>query len=448
MTGEKPTVLIIAYYYPPCRESGAIRPFGLAKYLGDAGWNALVLTPRLDRAGSEGLRETEYVDVISQWKRRLGLHPERALRQQLKIASASGAADIGKQRGGDLIKQLRWLLTYPDPLKGWYPYAVNEIKKLRETTRIDAIVSTSPPIVAQIIGASAKRMLGCPWIADFRDLWNTDDETFEDRGGIVGAVQARTEKKMLAGADMLVTVSDPWANQLRARYPNKRVETITNAFDPDEIATGQCDLTPKFTITHTGMLYEGRRDPSLLLQVLRDLIDAGEIKEKDLLLRFYGPVEPFLIPLLKRHGMERVSEVSGPVPRPEVLKLQRESQLLLLLSWSGPNENGVHTGKVFEYLAARRPILGIGGIRGVMTELLEETDAGVHVLSTERLRQYLLNAYREFRQSGGVKYRGNSEVISKYSHPGMARSFAALLNEVTARNKSLGPSLAPLQEAC
>lgn len=152
----------------------------------------------------------------------------------------------------------------------------------------------------------------------------------------------------------------------------------------------------------------------------------------DLLLQFYGRVDQFLLALLQRYGLDAQSELRASVPRPEILELQRRAQVLLILSWSGPHENGGHTGKVFEYLAASRPILAWGGARGVLTDLLSETKAGVHALSKEELRNFIVQAYFEYKRYGRVLYDGSLDTINRYSQKQMAQNFAQVLDSVTA----------------
>jgi glycosyltransferase involved in cell wall biosynthesis len=418
--------LLIAFYYPPSLESGALRPRGLEKYLPEFGWDVEVLTPRVSGVRPGSVIETEYVDLVAEWKRRFRFNPERGLQDQLKLSSVP--ASTSSSLWTELLLQLRWMLTYPCPFKGWERFGVAAVQQLPRQ-RYDAMISTAPPLVAHLIAAQAKKILQCPWIADFRDLWNVDGSTLEDRNGIIGRMQGRTERKVLADADALITVSDPWAQRLRRRYPSKPSYCVTNGFDPDEVLQGDCELDKKFSITHTGILYEGRRDPSLLLEVLRELIDAGQINRSDLLLRFYGPSESFVPAILRRFGLEDVAELRS-VGRAEVLDVQRRSQLLLVLSWSGPKENGGHTGKIFEYLAARRPVMAYGGSRGVLAELLEDVNAGVHVESKEEIRSVLLKAYGEYKQNGRVSYHGNTSAMNRYSHREMARQFAGVLDTV------------------
>ena len=143
--------------------------------------------------------------------------------------------------------------------------------------------------------------------------------------------------------------------------------------------------------------------------------------------RFYGPTEPWVAPLARRFELEDVVEIAGTVSREEALQRQQESQLLLMLCWSDPRETGQHTGKVFEYLGSRRPILAIGGARGVVSELLDETRAGMHPLSRNELKSVLRAWYAEYRSSGGVAYQGDAQSISPYTHREMAMRFADVL---------------------
>ena len=131
--------------------------------------------------------------------------------------------------------------------------------------------------------------------------------------------------------------------------------------------------------------------------------------------------------------MWNVVETPEWAPQDQVRRAQRRSQALLLLHWGGEREAGIYTAKLFEYLAARRPILQLGGPRGVITRLLDETGAGLHVTTPEGLEAVLLGWWREIADEGRVRWRGDPESIARYSHRRMAREFAGLLDRVSAR---------------
>ena len=204
------------------------------------------------------------------------------------------------------------------------------------------------------------------------------------------------------------------------------MHTITNGFDPDDFRSQSRSLTEYFSLTHTGRLYEGKRDPTLLFEVLHDLVKEGVVQKRDIRVRFYGPPEFWLAALVERYGLEEIVEQGGMLSREEALKRQTESHLLLLLGWSDPRETGQHTGKLFEYFGSARPILAVGGAAGVLTDTLNETGAGVHISDKDRLRRYLVSAYSEFKSKGFVSYHGDQEAIGRYTHLEMARSFSEI----------------------
>jgi hypothetical protein len=403
-----------------------VRPGALAKYLPQFGWEVVVLTPKIEGAPRQStlIIETDYRDVLKDWKRRLHLDPDHGLHEQFGLPEAKepGFQPLHTRA----LKLARYFLTYPDPTKGWIPFALSAVEHIRrQNLRIDAIVTTSPPISCHLIGRKAKSILGCPWIADFRDLWT---QNLGERDPYF--LQTGLEKRTLRHADVLVAVSTPWASRLQRRYPNKQVCTITNGFDPDDYRSPAPPLTHHFSITYTGKLYEGQRDPSILFEVLRDLLKAGTFSASNLRVRFYGPVEPWLLVLIEKYGMTEVVEVHGSIARQEALEHQRESQILLILPWSHPKETGHHSAKLFEYFAAARPILAVGGNRGVLTQALEETRAGMHAMSKEQVHQFLVSAYVEYTKRGMVSYVPDKRLIEPYSHPEMARQFSQILDSL------------------
>ena len=430
-------ILLIAFYYPPVRAVGSVRPAALAKYLPRFGWEPIVLTPALKgaRRQSRLVIETGYRDVLQDWKDRLRLNRNTGVHEQLGLPLAKRpGATLPHTR---LLSFAKYLLTYPDPCKGWIPSALDALRDIsRQNLDIAAIVTTSPPISSHLIGRHAKVMLGCPWIADFRDLWTQNLGTHSLRH-----LQVGLEKRTLRDADALVTVSDPWSSRLQNHHPGKRIHTITNGFDPDDYSTPPPVLTRSFSITYTGNLYYTQRDPTLLFEAVRDVIQEGLLPADALCIRFYGVIEPWLPILVEKYGLSKVVELNAPIPRAAAIEHQRESQILLVLPWSDPSETGHHSAKLFEYFAAARPILAVGGSRGVLTEALAETGAGVHALSKAQVRDFLLSAYAEYKKCAHVCYRGDGQAIERYSHPEMARKFAEVLDTLVPDTRRVSGAL-------
>jgi glycosyltransferase involved in cell wall biosynthesis len=422
-------LLLIAYYYPPREAIGSVRPAGLAKYLPQFGWEPIVLTPALpQRQPSPNVVETGYREVLAVWKERFGLDPGKGLHEQLELRESS-------KPGGHLwhTRAVSWLkswLTYPDIAKGWLPFGRAAIQELASRHPIDVIVSTSPPISCHLLAADAKAMLHCPWIADCRDMIEATESGSRFLLWRLAALERRTLKK----ADALVTVSLPWAEKLQKQYPSKPVASITNGFDADDFAVAAGDLTKTFTITHTGDLYAGRRNPTLLFEGLSQLFSEGTLPRGQVRVRFFGPADTWLKAAVARYHLEEVVEILGSVPRQEALLHQRESQILLLLGINIPVYSGGVPGKLFEYLAAGRPSLAFGGEPGVIGQILDETGAGKYVTTKAELCAFLTQAYAEFRDRGNVSYRGNATAIERYTQREMARKFAQTLDASLAQD--------------
>jgi glycosyltransferase involved in cell wall biosynthesis len=439
-----PRLLFITYAYPPLPAAGSIRAGGLAKYLPGFGWDVLVLTAKLPA----GLRpavpvvETEYQSVIGEWKARFGMDPKQGLHERLKLSQSS--QPNSNRFHTNLIDLARALIAFPDEQRGWIRFAVNALSDLKANEHPDIILSTSPPVSGHLIAARAQRLFNRPWVADLRDLWAA---TLSGPQRLLRPRHQLLERRTLRTANALVTVSTPWAHSLQRKFPSTPVYSITNGFDPDDFPAGPKSLTEYLSLTHTGYLYEGKRDPTLLFEVLRDLIAEGAVHKNDIRVRFYGPPEFWLSALVERYRLKEVVEIAGRVPREEALRRQGESHLLLLLGWSDPRETGQHTGKLFEYFGSARPILAVGGAEGVLTETLNETGTGVHIRDKARLRQHLLSCYAEFKSKGFVAYHLNQEAVQQYTHLEMARKFSAALTAVLkdSNTERSGHKRRPLQ---
>jgi glycosyltransferase involved in cell wall biosynthesis len=422
-TGRR--VLLPCYWFPPVPSVGSVRVGALARYLPRHGWQAVVVTPRRPGVRPDGIEihETEDRDRAATLKRRFGMRPDLALKDQV----AAGAPDRGAAGAlrAAAIEVGKALVAFPDANRGWVPLAVAAAERAASAGRVDAILTSSPPVSVHLAGRRLRERLGVPWIADLRDLWSQDHNSAAPawRRGL----ERRLERATFRHADALVTVSEPLAAQLRGLHPGARVHAILNGFDPERtgLATPSAE---RFTICHTGTFYQGRRDPTLFLDTLAGLLRAGRLDRARVRVQLVSRQESWLVDLVRRLGLEDVVDVLAWVPWDEALRMQQQAQVLLLLHWGGPAEAGVYTGKVFEYLAARRPILVVGGGEGVLTDLLRDTGAGVQVSDREALERTLLGWFAEF-EAGGVRYRGDASRLERYSHARMAAEFAAVLDD-------------------
>jgi hypothetical protein len=426
-------VLIITYHFPPRPSVASLRPLGLANYLPEFGWQAVILTAALPGRPDPKFEvvETPRRDsAVLGWGRRLfKLDTEQTLmgqtaqlKKKLRIRSEKSPLDL-------LLTAVGEVTAYPDPQKGWRRVAAEAGENILRQQDIKAMISTSPPVTCHVVAKELKDEFKTPWIADFRDLWTQN--YYYPYSRLRRTRERRLELKTLAAADALVTISQPMADDLRGLHREKRVQSIPNGFDPAEENTVPAKLTDKFTITYTGNLYPIKRSPAPLFVALHDLITGGSINAGDIEVRFYGTQAGWIDEQAELYGLTGVIKQFGTVPRETALSKQRESQLLLLLKWNDPEQKGAYSGKIFEYLAARRPILAVGGYDDVVSELLEKTKAGVCGQTSEDIKALLLALYQEYRSTGAVKYGGDEAETSKYSHREMARQFAHILDDIS-----------------
>jgi hypothetical protein len=420
-------VLIISFIFNQMESIGSVRVRGLVKYLPEFGWNPIILTVKTSSAISEkqkNIFETPYNDSVEAWKRFLHLPLNKSLPDVLNISQQ-------KQKKTPLDKIIGlWyeIFIFPDQTINWSVSAVKKGEEILSDFPIDAIISSIHPLTPHIIAHELLKKKKIPWIADFRDLWSQNYFCHYSR--VREFFDQRLELRTVSPASALTTVSYPLSEKLQELHKNKKVYTITNGYDPDQLNPG-IPLSKKLSITYTGRLYRGNQDPEPLFRTLKVLIDEKVIDPSLIEIHFFGEVESWLISDIKKYDLENIIQLHGQILRKESIHKQRESQVLLLLSWNDPEQKGVYTGKVFDYLAARRPILSIGLKGSVVNDLLDQTRAGLNASTDEEIKECIMHLYREYLEIGSVRYSGISTEIEKYSHREMAKKFAKVLDEIS-----------------
>ena len=419
-------VLIIGSIWP--YHHGGARVPGLAKYISEYGWEPIVLTQPLPENLHLGYRvvETPYVDMLKTVFKMLGFDTNKSIQKQ--IDHKVGGATSRKSFINPFFLLFRDILTYPELNKGWKSPAVVAGEELIRKEKIDAIISASPPITSSLIARELKERYNMPWIADFPHLWSQNNAY--PYGSLRKTFDVSLEKKTLSDVDGLTTTSEPLAETLNALHKGKKIHVITHGFDPDTVRIHPDRLTSKFSITYTGGWHPIFREPSMLLRALNELILEGTIQKADVEVRFYGNKEHWIDCMIKEYNLCGIVKQLGRVPMDEAQTKQTESHLLFNPKWDEPNYPGIHSLKIFEYLAARRPILATGKYHDVVDDLLDETKAGICAKSVEDTKRIIDGFYSEYKRKGMITYGGNIEKINKYSHREMARKFAETLDDL------------------
>ncbi len=200
-------VLIIGYFWP--YRGGSARVLGLAKYLPDFGWEPIILTARVLEKPAPQFRviETACTDTIASFKRKLRLHPNKGVQEQIGIPRA--IRERKRPITTRLIKLIEGIITYPDVEKGWRSFASKAADEFLRKEEIEAMISVWP-VTAHLIAREIKNKYKIPWVADFPDLWSQNHNY--SYGALRRAIDKRLETKTLKTADILTTVSQPWAD--------------------------------------------------------------------------------------------------------------------------------------------------------------------------------------------------------------------------------------------
>lgn len=363
-------VLIVSFAFPPSNSIGAVRVGKFAKHFLDRDHDVRVLTVRED-----GLPQTLECDISEdRITRTAWLNVNR-----FPLSIIRWRGDLyrrGYERSNPSINWMgnlyKTFFNFPDGQIGWLPFAVAAGKRLLKTWRADVIYASAMPFTSLIVGSVLSKHAGIPWIAEYRDLWV--DSHYYDHPDWRKKLENAIETRFVQSADGLVTVSDPLAKVLQARF-DKPTATILNGFVPEDFVRvrdkHRRDVAG-LNIVYTGIVYPGRRDPSPLFEAIAGLGKRG----KRITVTYYGRILPSIESLARKYGIESQVHVHPDVSHLESLRHQVQADVLLLLLWNDPRERGVFTGKIFEYLGARRPILLVGCDDGVAASLIRERKVG------------------------------------------------------------------------
>lgn len=338
---------------------GVQRTLKFVKYLPQFGWEPVVLTVR-DVAYYAWDRDLLSEIGDTQIFRTGSLDPIRLLRLFKKDKAQS--VELTKTGPGKLRtihETISPWIYVPDSKLLWLGHAIIKIRRILKENPVDLVFTTSPPHSAHFLGLFTRKLAGIPWIADFRDDWLTEDyEKSPTR--FHQALNDYLAKTVLNQADSVISVSEPISHNLNSRFPAKNnVFTIQNGFDPSDFdhCSGTTPGEP-FTITYTGTLNQ-ILNPKPFLESLRYLREAYPEIMGSIRIRFVGSFYGFDLPgLVLAYGLESHTEIIGYVSHRESVCFLQKSDLLLLILSSDLSEGKV-TGKIFEYLGARKPVLAL-----------------------------------------------------------------------------------------
>jgi len=419
-------LLVISYYWPPAGGPGVQRWLKTSLALAELGHQVEILTVDPEQA-TYPLRDESLLDEAKP----LTVHhtPARdwfAAYQKLtrrKEVPFSGFANQAGRPGPiqRLSRFIRGNFFLPDPRRGWNGYALSKARQLHAKWPFDVIITTGPPHSTHLIGRDLKRQLGIQWWADFRDPWT--DIYYYDRfypSRWARRLDARMEHSVLSESDRIITVSKDLQRLFEAKVPgaSERCHIMPNGYDPADFS--QEALTPNnavYTLAYTGTLtleYPVR----LVEDALRQILNSG----RALRLRMAGrPAKEFEARMahLQEEFPQFHTEFLGYLPHKSSVAVLQEADALLLLIPDLPNNQGILTGKLFEYLGSGRPIWGFGPLNGDAQEILHGCQAGTLFESATEASQCLMRWMDEGPTGASLEAR------NAYTRKGLASQLMA-----------------------
>lgn len=420
--------LIITYYWPPAGGSGVQRWLKFVKYFRDFGIEPVVYTvenpkyPILDESLVNDIPVG--VEILKQaiWE------PNNlfAFFGKKKTESA-GFLNPNPSFFGKILQYIRANYFIPDARKFWVKPSTKYLKKYLRSNEIDVVITTGPPHSLHLIGLNLKKELNIKWIADFRDPW-TEIDYFQQLPLTKKAIKKHhfLEKEVLKNADAVLVVGKTMGEKFSVFSNN--VVPITNGFD-EVITDAIVELDLKFTVTHIGLM-NADRNPEMLWEVLSEIIAENKEFAIDFELKLIGKSDASVFKDISKYKLSKNIQVIDYVKHDKVVEFQKKSQVLLLIVNNVPSANGIITGKIFEYLMAKRPILAIAPLNGDLAEILKETNGGMVVDFGDKntLKKTILNLYFKFKQE---KLEVDSNNIKQFHRRELTKKVAEIIYKIT-----------------
>lgn len=428
-------VLIITYYWPPSGGAGVQRWLKFTKYLREFGWEPVIYTvenpemPETDPSLVTEIPKDIQILKTKIWEPYTVYKVFTGRGKSSRIA----AGFLNEKKKNSFLEAISvWIrgnLFIPDARRFWIRPSVRYLKKVLRQEPVAALISTGPPHSCHLIGMKLHEKTGIPWLADFRDPW-TGIDFYQDLrlGKYADTTHHRLEKQVLSRANAVVTVTPTMAEDFKVLYP-REYHVITNGYDAADFVTADpVDLDPFFSLTHLGSMVP-TRNPHGLWKALSELIRDQHPIRQHLRIKLVGQVDHSILQSLDSLNLSPFLEKTDYVLHPEAVRILQSSQVLVLVINRTANTKNILTGKLFEYMAAQRPILCIGPTDGDAAEAVRSTGTGFvfDFDDINGIKEHLIHQYTAF-QNGSPGVSGTR--IQRYERKHLTQQLSGILNKM------------------
>ncbi len=420
-------VLIITYYWPNAGGPGVQRWLKFVKYLPEFNIEPIVYCPEnATYPIIDNTLEAEISKSITVLKQPIKEPYQLANIFSKQSKTISKGIIKGPKKQGlveKLMLYVRGNFFIPDARKNWINPSVIFLENYIKENQIDTIITTGPPHSLHLIGMQLKTKLKVTWFADFRDPWTTIGYHKKLKLTKSSAEKhLKLEHNVLNTANHIIVTSYNTKREFSAKT-QQPISVITNGFDDENVKINALD--EKFTISHIGSLLS-ERNPEILWIVLGELIKENKAFSNQFELQLVGAVGQAILDRLKFHYLMQHTNLVGYVNHLEAVKLQKQSQVLLLVEINSEDTKAIIPGKLFEYFNAKRPILAIGPDGSDVEGLIHQTNTGYYYLYNEKeaLKQRIISLFNLYLNKN---LKSESSSISKFSRQYLTEQLAQIL---------------------
>ncbi len=424
-------LLLISYPFPPNASAGAVRSERFARYLSADGWqvNVVTIKPRSDNYTDD--------DRFDDLKKKFDIHQTETFDPWVKLR--------GWNPNSFFMKKLRSLLMYmssfPDHMFFWIPFVVREGLRINKKNTIDVIYTTSPPHSSHLAGLILSKIIKKKWVADFRDPWtlNADRQNKSGLELFFLKIEIYLERKVLKNASLIISNTKSNMVNLQNAYPSitkGKTVLLTNGWEkfPENDTAGKSGSA--FRIVHAGTFYP-RFKPYALLNAISEWLRMNKSdisgKSENLKIVLLGANDPDTSSKIDELGLQEVVELLPWTSQDEARKVMQNADLLWATLGTGKDASTFIPSKIFEYIAAEKPIIGFFP-EGEACSLIRETGTGIVFTNDETRPVIEFITQMKSAEDDGVKEKllpaRNAKKIDEYQIKNIAGKFSVFLREL------------------